>query len=69
MLLHHKKRDSRNKRAFPFAEIRSESICVCIGLELCSIGSALKGDVPQRSVRDIRNEAMTVVIVDAFGIG
>ena len=66
MLLHHKKWNYRSKRAFRFAEIRSDSICVCIWLELCSIGSALKGDIPGRSVRDRHNEEMKVVIVDAF---
>ena len=47
MLLHHKKWNYRSQRAFRFAEIRSESICVCNGLELCSIGSAIKGDIPR----------------------
>jgi len=69
MLLHHKKWNYRSKRAFRFAEIRSESICVCSGLELCSIGSALKGDIPVRSVRDRHNKAMTVVIVGVCGTG
>jgi hypothetical protein len=69
MLLHHKKWNYRSKRAFRFAEIPSESICVCSGLELCSIGSALKGDIPERSVRDRLSEAMTVVIADACGTG
>jgi len=69
MLLHHKKWNYSSKRAFRFAEIRSESICVCSGLELCSIGSAVKGDVPARSVRRGHNEAMIVVIADACGKG
>jgi len=69
MLLHHKKWNYSSKRAFRFAEIRSECICVCSGLELCSIGSAIKGDVPTRSVRDRQNEAMAVVIADACGTG
>ena len=55
MLLRHKGWNYRSKRAFRFAEIRSESICVCSSLELCSIGSAVKGDVPVRSVRDRHN--------------
>jgi hypothetical protein len=69
MLLHHKKWNYGSKRAFRFAEIRSESICVCSRLELCSIGSALKGDIPLRSVGDRHNEAMTVVIADTCGTG
>jgi hypothetical protein len=69
MLLHHKKWNYRSKRAFRFAEIRSESICVCSGLELCSIGSAVKGDISVRSVRVRHNEGMTVVIADACGTG
>jgi hypothetical protein len=67
MLFHHKKWNYRSKRAFRFAEIRSDSICVCSWLELCSIGSALKGDVTACSVRDRYNEEIEVVIVDAFG--
>jgi len=67
MLLHHKKWNYSSKGAFRFAEIRSESICVCSRLELCSIGSTVKGDVPSCSVRDRHNEAMTVVIADACG--
>jgi hypothetical protein len=67
MLLHHKKWNYRSKRDFRLVEIRSDSVCVCSWLELCSIGSALKGDVPARSARDIHNEEMEAVIVDASG--